>query len=405
MRIGEVSALSGVSVRMLRHYDALGLVRPRARTSAGYREYSDGDLRRILHVEALRALGLSLGEVSSALEDPAFAPAATVEDLIRRTRERIAAEEELLRRLQGIAAAEPSGWEDVLGVVGLLRALQSPHPHDRQRVLLDAAARAESGPALTAFSPAQLVEAFLAEDETNVAGTLRWALRQVESRGADETATRGPDRRPQGVDETRGGPPVAGDPKPGASGASGAEGHEAEDLPAHDAAVRPAAQGTEEDVLGLLRGALRSEDGERRRRAVSALEILDGEAVTELLLAELRVAAADLSVRTSLALALAARGRTEAVDPLIAAVLAGERDVEAAEVLGGLAREGFPVVAAVLGHAQSLPRGAARLRLVQALGELPREAVDGVLSAMAEGDDPAEARIARYLLSRSPHHP
>lgn len=109
MRIGEVSALSGVSVRMLRHYDALGLVRPRARTSAGYREYSDGDLRRILHVEALRALGLSLGEVSSALEDPAFAPAATVEDLIRRTRERIAAEEELLRRLQGIAAAEPSG--------------------------------------------------------------------------------------------------------------------------------------------------------------------------------------------------------------------------------------------------------------------------------------------------------
>jgi DNA-binding transcriptional MerR regulator len=405
MRIGEVSALSGVSVRMLRHYDALGLVRPRARTSAGYREYSDGDLRRILHVEALRALGLSLGEVSSALEDPAFAPAATVEDLIRRTRERIAAEEELLRRLQGIAAAEPSGWEDVLGVVGLLRALQSPHPHDRQRVLLDAAARAESGPALTAFSPAQLVEAFLAEDETNVAGTLRWALRQVESRGADETATRGPDRRPQGVDALRGGPPVAGDPKPGASGALGAEVHEAEDLPAHGEAVRPAAQGTEEDVLGLLRAALRSEDGERRRRAVSALEILDGEAVTELLLAELRVAAADLSVRTSLALALAARGRTEAVDPLIAAVLAGERDVEAAEALGGLAREGFPVVAAVLGHTESLPRGAARLRLVQALGELPREAVDGVLSAMAEGDDPAEARIARYLLSRSPHHP
>lgn len=169
--------------------------------------------------------------------------------------------------------------------------------------------------------------------------------------------------------------------------------------------MRPAARGTEEDVLGLLRAALRSEDGERRRRAVSALEILDGEAVTELLLAELRVAAADLSVRTSLALALAARGRTEAVDPLIAAVLAGERDVEAAEALGGLAREGFPVVAAVLGHAQSLPRGAARLRLVQALGELPREAVDGVLSAMAEGDDPAEARIARYLLSRSLHHP
>ena len=39
MLIGDVARFSGVSARMLRHYEALGLVRPTGRTSAGYRDY------------------------------------------------------------------------------------------------------------------------------------------------------------------------------------------------------------------------------------------------------------------------------------------------------------------------------------------------------------------------------
>ena len=60
MLIGDVARRSGVSARMLRHYDALGLVRPSGRSGTGYREYSDADTRRIFHVESLRSLGLSL---------------------------------------------------------------------------------------------------------------------------------------------------------------------------------------------------------------------------------------------------------------------------------------------------------------------------------------------------------
>ena len=56
MRIGEVSRRSGVSARMLRHYDRIGLVQPSERTGAGYRDYSEDDLRRLLQVEALRSL-------------------------------------------------------------------------------------------------------------------------------------------------------------------------------------------------------------------------------------------------------------------------------------------------------------------------------------------------------------
>nr|WP_173096962.1 HEAT repeat domain-containing protein [Actinomadura verrucosospora] len=169
MLIGDVARRSGVSARMLRHYESLGLVRPTGRTSAGYREYSAEDIRRIFHIEILRSLGLSLRDVGRALDDPGFAPSDLVGDLVRRTRERIAAETELLARLRRIGAAEPAGWEDVLQIVALLQGLGSESASKRQRAVLSSA---EDVPAEA------LAEAALSEADLNVAGALRWALAQ-----------------------------------------------------------------------------------------------------------------------------------------------------------------------------------------------------------------------------------
>jgi DNA-binding transcriptional MerR regulator len=156
---------------MLRHYDSLGLVRPTGRSDGGYREYSSEDIRRIFHIESLRSLGLSLREVGRALDDPDFRPAELVDDLIRQTRERIAAETQLLTRLRRIGAAEPAGWQDVLQVVTLLQALGSKSAGRRQRAALSSV---EEGPV-----PVEaLVEAVLSEPDPNVAGALRWALAQ-----------------------------------------------------------------------------------------------------------------------------------------------------------------------------------------------------------------------------------
>ncbi|MFD9631797.1 MerR family transcriptional regulator [Streptomyces violascens] len=167
MLIGEVARRSGVSARMLRHYESLGLVRPSGRTGSGYREYSEQDIRRIFHIESLRSLGLSLREIGRALDDPHFTPSALVDDLIGRTRERIAAETELLTRLRRIDAAGPVGWEDVLQVVALLQALGSKSADVRQRAALSSADE---------MPVDALVEAALNETDPNVAGTLRWAL-------------------------------------------------------------------------------------------------------------------------------------------------------------------------------------------------------------------------------------
>ncbi|MGV9456453.1 HEAT repeat domain-containing protein [Streptomyces sp. NPDC003635] len=171
MLIGDVARRSGVSARMLRHYESLGLVRPSGRTGSGYREYSGEDIRRIFHIESLRSLGLSLRDVGRALDDPGFAPGELVDDLIRRTRDRIAAETELLTRLSRIGAAEPAGWEDVLQIVALLQALGSKSAQTRQRAALSAV---EDVP----VPVGALVEAVLSEPDPIVAGALRWALAQ-----------------------------------------------------------------------------------------------------------------------------------------------------------------------------------------------------------------------------------
>ncbi|MFD4223040.1 MerR family transcriptional regulator [Streptomyces griseus] len=181
MLIGEVARRSGVSARMLRHYESLGLLRPSGRTGSGYREYSGADIQRIFHVESLRAMGLSLREIGRALDDPGFTPSALVDDLIRRTRERIAAETELLTRLRRVQATDPAGWEDVLQVVTLLGALGSKNADARQRAAL----------APVAEVPVEaLAEAALGESDPNVAGALRWALARAGG-GGPALLTRG----------------------------------------------------------------------------------------------------------------------------------------------------------------------------------------------------------------------
>lgn len=68
--VGEVARLSHVSVRTLHHYDDIGLLRPEGRSEAGYRLYSDADLRRLRQVLFYRELEFRLDEIAAILADP-----------------------------------------------------------------------------------------------------------------------------------------------------------------------------------------------------------------------------------------------------------------------------------------------------------------------------------------------
>ncbi|GAA0237729.1 MerR family transcriptional regulator [Cryptosporangium japonicum] len=66
--IGEFATLGRVSVRMLRHYDTLGLLVP-ARATSGYRHYAAGQLHDLNRITALKGLGFSLAQVKTILHD------------------------------------------------------------------------------------------------------------------------------------------------------------------------------------------------------------------------------------------------------------------------------------------------------------------------------------------------
>ncbi|HXW52711.1 MAG TPA: MerR family transcriptional regulator, partial [Myxococcota bacterium] len=67
-QIKEMSEKTGISERMLRHFDKLGLVRPSRRASNLYRSYSEQDLAVLQQIVALRYFGFSLKEIKAMLQ-------------------------------------------------------------------------------------------------------------------------------------------------------------------------------------------------------------------------------------------------------------------------------------------------------------------------------------------------
>lgn len=119
MNVGEVAALAGVTVRTLHHYDRIGLLQPSGRTSAGYRRYAPADLDRLHQVLLYRALGFSLEEVATLLDDPSADPAEHLRrqhrlllDRLDRTSAMVAAvEKEMEARAMGISLSPEERFE------------------------------------------------------------------------------------------------------------------------------------------------------------------------------------------------------------------------------------------------------------------------------------------------------
>lgn len=70
--VREVEKITGVSVRALHHYDAIGLLKPRAVTDAGYRMYDEACLARLGQILLLRELEFPLRDIRQILDDPHY---------------------------------------------------------------------------------------------------------------------------------------------------------------------------------------------------------------------------------------------------------------------------------------------------------------------------------------------
>ena len=97
MTVQEMSRHTGVSVRTLHHYDAIGLLKPARVTEAGYRLYDAESVRRLQSILLLRELDFPLREIGKILENTAGCAAEALE-------EQIGLLEEKRRRLDRIIA-------------------------------------------------------------------------------------------------------------------------------------------------------------------------------------------------------------------------------------------------------------------------------------------------------------
>lgn len=80
--VHEMSELTGVSVRTLHHYDAIGLLKPTAVTEAGYRLYDDAAVGRLQTILLFRELQFPLKEIKTILAQPNFDAQRALDDQI-----------------------------------------------------------------------------------------------------------------------------------------------------------------------------------------------------------------------------------------------------------------------------------------------------------------------------------
>jgi len=66
--IGEAAARSGVSAKMVRHYESLGLLPPVKRTDSGYRRYGDNEVHTLRFIRRARGLGFSMAEIAELVK-------------------------------------------------------------------------------------------------------------------------------------------------------------------------------------------------------------------------------------------------------------------------------------------------------------------------------------------------
>ncbi|AKM01355.1 MULTISPECIES: MerR family transcriptional regulator [Burkholderia cepacia complex] len=114
LKVGELAKRSGLTVRTLHHYHAIGLLTPSARADNGYRLYDRHDIARLHQIQALRRFGLSLTEIGDYLNQPGTPLVELVAKQIVLLDRQLAQTAQLRERLVSLHAQLAAGTEPEL---------------------------------------------------------------------------------------------------------------------------------------------------------------------------------------------------------------------------------------------------------------------------------------------------
>lgn len=109
--IGRAASVSGVSAKMIRHYEAIGLIPKADRTTSNYRTYGASDIHTLHFIQRARALGFSMKQIATlvSLWRDRARPSASVQRLakehIAELQAKIAAMQSMVRTLSALAHA------------------------------------------------------------------------------------------------------------------------------------------------------------------------------------------------------------------------------------------------------------------------------------------------------------
>lgn len=141
LKVGELAKRTGLTVRTLHHYDSIGLLTPSARSEAGYRLYNQTDVARLHSIQALRHLGLPLGEVADMLARGGEGLDDTIARQIRALDHEITQATELRARLQllqdRLATGTAPDLSDWLSTLSLMSTYAKYFSTDEIRLILD----------------------------------------------------------------------------------------------------------------------------------------------------------------------------------------------------------------------------------------------------------------------------
>jgi DNA-binding transcriptional MerR regulator len=165
-KVGELARLTGLTVRTLHHWEERGLLVAAERTGAGYRLYSEVDVRRLYRIAALRDLGLSLDEIRVALEHDGDLR-AIVERQLDALDRRMTHDARLKELLVRVLESEDSA--DLLATVEMIRMSDRYYTPEQQAEL--ARRRDELGPEGMEQAQRDWVELIAAMDAEREAGT------------------------------------------------------------------------------------------------------------------------------------------------------------------------------------------------------------------------------------------